>query len=643
MARGQRGKAVVLGVLAALLVALAAGSAGADSYKWTGKAGGTNSGIWDHINNWDPKVIPNSYSAQAIIILQDTSKYPISLSTTIFLGGSIGDTYGDNALYIGPNAGDASGVALTISGTLGMQGNISNAKTIVISGTLQNDSGKSGTPQPTITNYSISSPSGSTGTISLQGGTIGTLSGGGWIFNQAVSGYGTISAPVTNNSTITASGGTLTLRDYTFSGGTINPGSASISLRNATLKDTTLGSGTVNTYTGTTNTFTGTVGSSATLGIVSGSTLNVNGTLNQSNTLTNSGTLGLSGTLKQTGNITNNGTFNILGTLNQGGTNTSSYSIGGTGSLSLQGGTIGTVNGGSWTFNQAVSGWGTISAPVVNNATVTLSSNSAISNTFTNNKTVNLSGTPTISGAFTNNSGGTLNVTGGTTTISGNFTNQGTVSANSGTTVTVTGTNSKKGSFTSSGGTQSFGNLKVEQYGYLVGGTGTFTVSGNFLNYSTQNNQLTGWNTTQATLAFTSGSHEMYLAGVDKGQVTYGSTAPYSTYADNFAWGTLSIAPGGSLVLKDSFPDDGNTAALYVGVISGLVFDKDTGLITNISGDFNIYYDPYKNDFGFKTFKLASGTGKVMSAVVPLPGSVWLLGSGLVGLLLVCRRRRRRI
>ena len=329
--------------------------------------------------------------------------------------------------------------------------------------------------------------------------------------------------------------------------------------------------------------------------------------------------LSISGTLGMQGNISNAKEVEISGTLRNDATSSSTfYSISGGGSLSLLGGTIGTLNGGGWIFNQNVTGGGTIAAPVVNNATVTFSQNS------------------TISGAFTNQSGGTLNITGGTTTISGAFTNQGTVSAAAGTTVSLSAGYTSNIAGT---GNQTFHHLTVLSTGYLVGGDDTFTVGGDFLNYSLQNTQ---WDTGGATLEFTSGSHQVALAGVDKGQVPYGQTNP--GYTDNFAWKTLSIAPGGSLSLMDGNSGNGSTA-LYVGVISGLVF-SDSGQITNISGDVNIYYDPLLNPFfNYQTYAFSTGTGKLLSAVlpVPLPDSVWLLGSGLAGLLLLGRRRRRRI
>lgn len=307
--------------------------------------------------------------------------------------------------------------------------------------------------------------------------------------------------------------------------------------------------------------------------------------------------LSISGTLGMRGNISNAKTIDISGMLRNDSGTITNYTISGGGSLSLQGGTIGTLSGGGWIFNQNVTGWGTIAAPVVNNAMVTFAQNS---------------------------------------TISGAFTNQGTVSAAAGTTVSLSAGYTSNIAGT---GNQTFHHLTVLSTGYLKGGDDTFIVGGNFLNYSTQNTQ---WDTGSATLAFTSGAHQMALAGVDKGQVPYGQFNP--GYTDNFAWRTLSIAAGGSLSLVDGNSGNSSTA-LYVGVISGLVFDG-SGRITNISGNVNIYYDPVLNpSLNYQTYAFSSGTGSLLSAVlpVPLPDSVWLLGSGLVGLLLLGRRRRRRL
>jgi hypothetical protein len=70
-----------------------------------------------------------------------------------------------------------------------------------------------------------------------------------------------------------------------------------------------------------------------------------------------------------------------------------------------------------------------------------------------------------------------------------------------------------------------------------------------------------------------------------------------------------------------------------------------TGLIANnIIGNsevLNIYYDPplngYLND---ATYTFASGSGKLIPT--PLPASVLLLGSGLLGLGFLGRRRKKR-
>jgi hypothetical protein len=83
-------------------------------------------------------------------------------------------------------------------------------------------------------------------------------------------------------------------------------------------------------------------------------------------------------------------------------------------------------------------------------------------------------------------------------------------------------------------------------------------------------------------------------------------------------------------------------AALYVGVITGVDFTGTTA--TNIFGTtevLNIYYDPTQTDnayLGGFTYAFASGSGQLIPT--PVPASVLLLGSGLLGLGLLGRRRK---
>ena len=245
----------------------------------------------------------------------------------------------------------------------------------------------------------------------------------------------------------------------------------------------------------------------------------------------------------------------------------------------------------------------------------------------------------------TNNASGQVTVTGTGPTDAfltvGNMTNYGQVKVTS---ATVTFTNyTEHGSYTSDPATTIIlVNLDVKETGYLVGGTGdTWQIGNDFYNTSTQNIK---WNTRNANLVFVTGtgtgdgqndaSHKLQIPGVDLGPNPSG-------YLNNFAWGTLDLLEGESsyqtLYLEDP---NGGGGALYVGAIEGLLISGST--ITNIRSitGLNIYYDPSLNpELEGKTYYFAGGGAL---APVPLPGSVWLLLTGLAGLALVARRRRAR-
>jgi hypothetical protein len=248
----------------------------------------------------------------------------------------------------------------------------------------------------------------------------------------------------------------------------------------------------------------------------------------------------------------------------------------------------------------------------LNAGTVNVTNNSTLSGTILSdaNLTVQSGKTLNASGAtFTNSNLGTVNVLAGATANWGDFTNNGV--------------------YKSDPSTQTFNNLTVGSTGSIQTQAGDlYKVSGNFTNNSTQN---TAWNTSAATLAFftgTSSAHNVALAGADAGQHQAG-------YTNNFAWGTLDLT-GQTLALSDGNATHGG--ALYVGTITGETIAS--GQVTDITGNgFNIYYEPGLNlDLHGQTFSLLNG-GKL--APVPVPPSVLLLGSGLLGLVGLGWRRRK--
>lgn len=344
--------AVLLGVLIC-----APHSAQATLWNWDGNGRDDTSDWFDGSgskSNWVENNQPNGYSDQATINFG--TRTPVTLNSQALLGVTPLNT----ALTIGDSAG-ATALNIKSSGILGMKGNISNAKIIQIDtgGTLRND-------QTANTNNTITG----TGSINLQGGTIGRINdfAGGWIFDQNVSGYGTLSAPITVNSgkTLTASGGissapqTLTLSNANLtnsgtieiktyntlnntSGNVVNLGSGNVSMQGGTLA----GSGGYN-YTGANFSGYGTISAPLTnSGTVkaSGGTLNVSGSLTNTETGTFDILNGSSATAtsytQTAGKTIVNGTFTSPVTINGGILQGSGLIIG---NVAVGGGTVGPGN-----------------------------------------------------------------------------------------------------------------------------------------------------------------------------------------------------------------------------------------------------------------------------------------------------------
>jgi hypothetical protein len=300
------------------------------------------------------------------------------------------------------------------------------------------------------------------------------------------------------------------------------------------------------------------------------------------------------------------------------------------------------LSGGSLSANYEYVGNSGVGAFTQSGGTHIVTNTLTVANASGSSGSYNLTGGSLSADTIDIKSGGAFNVTGETeklvTSVTGSVTNAGAVrTTNADVTWKGTFTLTEGGEYHSDPSTQTFDDLVVEARGCIMADPAdTYIIRNNFQNQSARN---TEWHTEQAVLNFVTAAdnvdnvHDLYINGRD-----FGSN-PAST-AGNFAWGTLNI-DGQTVHLYDGNLDTPG-GALYVGLLYGLAINETNLVINNIFGQdayvLNIYYDPLKNpDLHQDTYTFAEGKGSLMPT--PLPASLLLLGSGLLGLALLRRRR----
>jgi|WetSurMetagenome_2_1015567.scaffolds.fasta_scaffold26402_2 hypothetical protein len=606
-----------------------------------------NSGNWTTAGNWDNGVPQASFAANLITTTTNkTATYNQTVDPGVLSAVTVDGTGGSTFTI---NQSSAATSLTAVDETIGRDGK-----------GVYNQSGGSNTIFNALT---LGYNAGSSGTYNKSGGTLDTgflIVGreGTGTFNQN-SGSNTVSFE-------------LRLGDLSGSKGTYNLNSGSLSAFDETIGS--IGKGTFNHNSGTNTVGDTLVLDNGTYNLNSGSLsapMEIIGQFDTSTFNHNSGTNKVSSFLSL-----GNGTYN----LNSGNLSAPDENIGdlGTGTFNHKSGsntvsnvlTLGVAPGDVGTYNLKS---GTLQAAneIIGNAGTGIFNQTGGINTVTNTLTLaansGSSGTYNFKGGILSaptiqiNAGGIFNITGISPTLTSDVTNAGTVKTTNAN-ATWNGTFTNSGAYISDPSRQTFNkDLVVTSTGYLVGLTSQdlFIFKNDFQN---QTQDTTHWNTVSAGMKFITGAdttHNLYVPGVDQGRFPASSL---------YAWYSLDIT-GQTIDLQDGNTGNASTG-LYVGKMLGAIING-SNKVTNIIGGPDaahpilIYFDPNlnptlgKNDYAFATgfgalmwdpnnfFSSRVGThmlftdGDVSTNAVPLPPSVFLLGSGLLGLRFLGWRKRR--
>jgi hypothetical protein len=535
---------------------------------------------------------------------------------------------------------------ILLSGGFTSGGTMTNASVLVGFGTISNAVVNTGSLAPTNGTLTVVNTFAQLGTLTVanaatfnsvpawqNGGFLNMLGGtviGGQLTNTgSVTGFGTFSPSVINNSgaTITASGGgTLTLTAIPFQSGVVNI----LGTLNVASAWSNGNAGTVSinggVLTGGTFTVDGTVGGNGTIAanmiVGSGKTVTVNG-----------GTMNLTALTTMNGGAINSGNLVNYGTISGEGTIGSTLSNPGyvratNGLLYVQ-----ALSGNQATGTLEASAGGTLDAngvtPWLNNGQVILSGGTVIGGDISNNTSHTISGYGTIApnvynsgqilannanqaltlnSSLVNLSGGSVTANNGNLVVNGAFVNQGTLAmANS--MGTFAGTVVNSGAWITDPTTNVFQNTyTVASSGFIQSSAGDLyvfsnnaTTAASFINVSTNKTQ---YNTLNSAFQFanTLGVTQVFAtAGLDFGpaaatatnQIELFNPSPYSLpqYSNNFALGTLEISSYTTVEVDDAFitggsgTDDDLTAALYLNNL-----DMGTDSLLIISTNVEVYF-----------------------------------------------------